>query len=290
VKTGDQPLVSVIIPSFKMGEFISEALRSIGAQTYPNWEVMVVDDAGPEDGTHAAVTAFAENYPTHRIEYIRHAHNLGVSGARNTAIAAAKGELLAFLDPDDWWADAYLQTRLEALRKDPGSGLCTGPVVVVRGTNRAEAALLDIPGWQIEWFPESLATNNFIQPSAVVVWRMQLEAVGGFSTDPELQHIEDYDLWIRLALAGVRFTFVQEAHCFYRKHDRAATANLDQQRNLHAHLVRRHTNFFLTMHGSLLRRALNSAASSRRALSGPLARRAVWVDEKIRALRRRLRS
>jgi glycosyltransferase involved in cell wall biosynthesis len=80
-------LVSVIIPAYKMGQFIGEALDSVGAQTYPYWEVIVVDDAGPEDGTRAAVKAFAAKHPEHRIDYIRHETNQGVSAVRNTAFS-----------------------------------------------------------------------------------------------------------------------------------------------------------------------------------------------------------
>lgn len=67
------PLVSVIMPCYKMGRFIGEALESVGKQTYTNWEVIAVDDCGPEDGTHKIVKDFASKHLDHRIEYIRHA-------------------------------------------------------------------------------------------------------------------------------------------------------------------------------------------------------------------------
>ena len=70
-------LVSVIIPCYKMGGYIAEALESIGKQTYENWEVIAVDDCGPEDGTREIVESFAADQPQHRVEYIRHKENGG---------------------------------------------------------------------------------------------------------------------------------------------------------------------------------------------------------------------
>ena len=74
-----------------MGRFIGDALNSVSKQTYDNWEVIVVDDCGPEDGTREVVDSFAEMHGQHRIEYITHAKNLGVSAARNSGIDVAKG-------------------------------------------------------------------------------------------------------------------------------------------------------------------------------------------------------
>jgi glycosyltransferase involved in cell wall biosynthesis len=80
----------VILPCYKTGQFIGEALESVGVQTYTNWEVIAVDDCGPEDGTRGAVEAFAAKFPDHRILYHRHKLNAGVSAARNTGIRAAR--------------------------------------------------------------------------------------------------------------------------------------------------------------------------------------------------------
>lgn len=122
-------MVSVIVPSFKMGQFIGEALESVGAQTYRNWEVIVVDDAGPEDGTRATVVAFAANHPDHRVEYIRHEANRGVSVSRKTAFEASRGEFIAFLDADDRFMPEKLQEHVSSLESHPECVLVHGPVV-----------------------------------------------------------------------------------------------------------------------------------------------------------------
>src|SRR3954464_6313135 len=105
-------LVSVVMPCYRMGAYVRDALSSVDAQTYPRWELIAVDDCGPADGTREAVQAFIANHPDRRVEYIRHEVNGGVGAARNTAIAAARGEFVAFLDPDDVWFPEHLATAL----------------------------------------------------------------------------------------------------------------------------------------------------------------------------------
>jgi len=101
-KTSDPSgLVSVIIPAYKMGRYVRSALDSVAAQHNDNWEVIVVEDCGPEDGTEAIVRDFAKAHPDHRVEFIRHERNSGVSGARNTAITEAKGECAALRDRNE---------------------------------------------------------------------------------------------------------------------------------------------------------------------------------------------
>lgn len=236
------PLFSVIMPCHGMGKFIRAALESVGRQSEGAWEVVAVDDAGPRDGTEEAVREFARRHPQHRVEWIRHEKNTGVSGARNTAIAAARGEYLAFLDPDDLWEPTYLETVKQAFLKNPETTVVGGPAVYFDENEKEET--VGIPEWQAQAFPHSLAINNFLQPSATVVRREAVQELGGFDTDPGLQHIEDYDLWIRLAVAGKRFFFLPWPLVRYRKHASAATGNPRRMDELHEHLVRKHAGFF----------------------------------------------
>ena len=149
-----EPLVSIILPSYKMGSYVSRALESIGKQTYTNWEVLLVDDCGPEDGTHNAVLEFQSNYPANRVQYIRNSENFGIGNSRNIAIAESRGEFLAFLDPDDFWGDNYLW---EAVNGIGDSDLCFQGARIVdeNGTDhgiRMERRMDDL----IARFPESL--------------------------------------------------------------------------------------------------------------------------------------
>ncbi|BDS07628.1 glycosyl transferase [Oceaniferula spumae] len=219
-------LVSVIIPCYKMGAYLADALESIAKQTYEYWEVIVVDDCGPEDGTHDAAAAFAAQYSDHRIEYLRLAENKGVSGARNAGAAEAKGEFLAFLDPDDLWRDHHIESHL--------SEHSTADTAVVT-TSRAEyffghdssvvSGEWGYSDWEKSIFPQVLALRNVIVPSTVILPAEQFRQVGGFDEDRSMQHTEDWDLWIRLVGLGIEFRFLQQFTVLYRRHEGGATAD-----------------------------------------------------------------
>lgn len=253
----NQPLVSVIMPSFKMGQFIGEALESVGAQTYAHWEVIVVDDAGPEDGTRATVEAFAAKHPDHRVEYIRHERNQGVGPSRNTACVAADGDLLAFLDPDDYWRAEHLAVASSRFEQEDGIGVCCSPVEVFKVETNYRR-VWRFQEWHIANFPASLACHNFIQPSAVVMQRKVMELAGGFTSKPELQHVEDHDLWIRLARMGVRFDFNEQPSCLYRLHNGSAMAKEGLLQRLELAIAEEHADFFVAMHASLFRAVFNA--------------------------------
>jgi glycosyltransferase involved in cell wall biosynthesis len=206
-----------------MGQFIGDALNSVGRQTHKTWEALVVDDAGPDDGTNQIVTEFQRRYPEHRIEFVRHERNSGVSAARNTAIKLSRGYYLAFLDPDDLWANDYLEKQLDTFRSCPD--------VTVSYTN---ALFIDIHGNRLNKFlgpkaselenlGNSLCKRNFINPSATVLKREAVINIGFFDESPDLQFVEDWDLWLRMHFQGYNFKFNHLATSFYRKHDNAAS-------------------------------------------------------------------
>jgi len=105
-----EPLVTVIIPTYKRAVLVQRAIESVLRQTYRNIEILVVDDESPDD-TASVVKAI----PDSRIKYIRHEKNKGLPAVRNTGIRAARGELIAFLDDDDEWRDDKLEKQLPAL-------------------------------------------------------------------------------------------------------------------------------------------------------------------------------
>jgi glycosyltransferase involved in cell wall biosynthesis len=264
-------MFSVIIPAYKMGRFIGEALESVGAQTCGDWEVIVVDDCGPEDGTEAIVKGFSNTYSNHRIDFIRHEKNTGVSGARNTAMAAAKGEWIAFLDPDDLWLPTYIARMAEKISGDTDTCAISSPVEAFY--ERAGGEFIDplrFEGWQINRFPASLAIGNFLQPSSTVVRRSVMNELGGFDTDPDMQHIEDYDLWIRLAQRGHKFSFINENLTRYRKHPAAATSNTPRMAELHEHLARKHSAFFISSQSQFIRLLLAENTRMKRNLKNPV--------------------
>ena len=235
----NEPLISIVIPCFKMGKYIGEALESIGKQSYTHWEVIAVDDCGPEDGTQAIVESFAASHPDHRVEFTRLEQNGGVSVARNAGIKAAKAEVLAFLDPDDIWTQDHLERHMLARKGKDESLIVTASKVGIfqdgnehghkDGNKDGGGPQVDMlwgySAWEQQIFPLSLAMRNAMNPSASLVPKALVESVGGFDEDRALQHTEDWDLWLRLVEAGAEFVFINEMTGYYRQHPGAGTAN-----------------------------------------------------------------
>ena len=181
------PRVSVIIPTYNRAALVREAVASVLAQTYRDFEVVVVDD-GSTDGTGAALADCRE------IRVHCHWRRRGVAAARNTGVAAARGEWLAFLDSDDLWLPDKLARQMAHLNNQPGLLVSQTDETWVRLGIRVNQPLSHrkVGGWI---FMPSLA-RCLVSPSAVILHRRLLEAHGGF--DETLPAAEDYDLWLRL--------------------------------------------------------------------------------------------
>ena len=119
-------LISVIVPFYNVLAYLGEAIDSVFAQTYTNWEMLLVDD-GSTDGSTALALEFARRYPD-RIRYLQHPGgvNKGLPAARNLAVQAAKGTYLALLDADDRWLPAKLEAQMAIARAFPGVAMICG--------------------------------------------------------------------------------------------------------------------------------------------------------------------
>jgi glycosyltransferase involved in cell wall biosynthesis len=182
------PRVSVIIPAFNRGWCLREAVDSVLAQEFTDFELIVVDD-GSTDGTAELLVAYR---PTVRL--LRQAHR-GVSAARNRGIAAARGELVAFLDSDDLWLPQKLSIQVEFFRVHPDALIAQTEECWVRKGRRVN------PGKRHRKrsgmiFEPSLDLC-LVSPSAVMVRREFFDRVGLF--DEDLPACEDYDLWLRVS-------------------------------------------------------------------------------------------
>jgi len=181
------PVVSVIIPTHNRTALVREAVASVKAQTYRDYEILVVDDASTDD-TQEALAAWRE------VRVLRQACRRGVAAARNLGIAAARGEWLAFLDSDDLWLPEKLARQIFLLEGQPELLICqTEETWVRRGVRVNKPAAHRKVAGRI-FFPS--LERCLISPSAVILNRRLLEAHGGF--DEDLPAAEDYDLWLRL--------------------------------------------------------------------------------------------
>jgi glycosyltransferase involved in cell wall biosynthesis len=182
------PVVSVIIPTFNRAWCLAEAVDSVRAQDFLDFELIVVDD-GSADGTDGLLAGYGSALTVLRQE------NRGVSAARNRGIAAARGELIAFLDSDDLWLPQKLSAQVEFFRSRPQALICQTEEIWVRNGRRVNPRRRHRkPAGMI--FEPSLELC-LVSPSAVMLRRELIERVGFF--DETLSACEDYDLWLRVS-------------------------------------------------------------------------------------------
>jgi len=213
------PTVSVVIPTFNRADLILEALSSIQAQTRPVNEVIIIDD-GSTDDTQRVVAGF-----TGRVTYIRQT-NAGQAAARNHGMSVAKSDYIAFLDSDDLWAHDRIERQFEALDQFPSLDLVFGREAKFSSQkNFEECAIRDrLVLSRLESarciVPEPFALllrENFVPTSTALFRRSCLSAVGFM--DPAAQPSEDYDFWLRFALKGYQFGFVDKILGHRRMHE-----------------------------------------------------------------------
>ena len=182
------PRVSVIIPTYNRADMVVRAVESVLAQTYQGFEIIVVDD-GSTDNTIARLDGFKG-----RISVIRQERQ-GVSAARNTGIAAAKGDLLAFLDSDDQWLPDKLALQADFFDRFPDALICQTEEIWIRNGRRVNPKNRHKkPSGDV--FEPSLHLC-LVSPSAVMMRRKLFDLVGLF--DENLPACEDYDLWLRVS-------------------------------------------------------------------------------------------
>lgn len=215
------PVVSIVIPAYNCAWCIDRALDSVAAQSFRDYEVIVVDD-GSTDDTAAALAARPEP-----LRVIRQA-NAGMSAARNTGIASARGEFVAFLDSDDWWRPAKLAAQVELMRADPQLGFCSS------ATELQSPDGLTVGEWGCPASTEGLVAQILGGVSAVaggassvLVRRSLLEALAGF--DARLRGAEDTDMWIRLGAAG-RYVCLSEPLVVVTRNPSSVSRNREAMR------------------------------------------------------------
>ncbi len=195
----DIPAVSVVIPLYNKGPYIARALNSVLAQTFQDFEVIVVDDGSTDDGA-----AVVRGFDDPRIRLIQQ-ENQGVSAARNRGIEAARAELVAFLDADDEWLPRFLETIMCLRRKFPEAGVYGTAYHIMAEDLTTHVGSLSpyIPSepWEgllPSYFKADALGAPPISASTVVVPKDILTEMGGFITD--VWFGEDTDLWGRIAL------------------------------------------------------------------------------------------
>jgi glycosyltransferase involved in cell wall biosynthesis len=207
-------LVSVIIPCFRKAEFLGSAVESVLAQSYSKVEVIVVND-GSDDNTEEVAASFSP-----RIKYISQA-NMGVSCARNTGIANSNGEYLHFLDADDLLHPEAISWLMEAARGKQRTIARIGWCEFNKG-EVPRPSMQITPNSNVDLLPDLIHFNPS-PPHGYLIPRSGITEVGSF--DDSCWGCEDWDLWLRLALAGYAGVVVGKVGAYYRKYPGTLSTN-----------------------------------------------------------------
>ena len=184
------PKVSVIIPTYNRLPMLKEAVQSVLAQDFEDFELIVVDD-GSTDGTSEEMEQYGG-----RVKVIEHTENRGVSAARNRGILHAKGKHIAFLDSDDLWVKGKLKIQVAFLDDNPHYPLCYTDEIWIRRGKRVNP--MKKHAKYSGWIFEKCLPLCIISPSSAMMRRNLFSKVGLF--DEALPVCEDYDFWLRVSI------------------------------------------------------------------------------------------
>lgn len=213
------PAVSVVVPAYNVSRYIADTLDSVFAQTFTDYEIIVVNDGAPDtEELERALEPYRE-----RIIYLKQ-ENRGISGARNTGIRAARAPLIALLDGDDMWEPEFLSVMLDELRRDSSVDMLYCDGIYFGDTWEAGRTFTEFnPSTGEVTFARLLTQECNVLASSVVARRELLLRAGLF--DERLRSSEDFDLWLRIIKAGGRVAYLRRPLIRYRRHSASLTAD-----------------------------------------------------------------
>lgn len=226
------PAVTVVIPTLNRAELVPQAVASVLAQDFEDFELLVVDDGSTED----IAAALGEQMNDPRVKLLRHDTNRGPAAARNTGIKAAQGDFVAFLDADDTWAPEKLGRQIAALRAAPAGTdvACTGYLLRRPFSGEEEVRIPADAG--DNWFARLLWVCDLSPGSTMMVRREVFDRIGRF--DEQLRRLEDRDWLLTYARQGRVMVVPQVLATINLSHG----ADLDHVRHAHGVMFERYAD------------------------------------------------
>jgi len=210
--SNSRPLVSIVTPSYQQGKYLPQCIESVLGQDYPNIEYAVFD-GGSTDDTVAVLESFSG-----RLAW-KSARDGGQAAAVNAGLRQARGEIMGFLNSDDWLAPGAVAAAVAALEAHPEVDVVYGQAMVA---DECGAVLRPFPTQPFD--PEIFVQHCFIsQPAAF--WRRSVHERFGYFA-PEFDHTLDYEFWIRLMTGGANFLHVPQTWAYAREHSAAKSRRL----------------------------------------------------------------
>lgn len=208
------PMVSVVMPCYNDGRYIQESVASVKAQTYPNVELIIIDDGSDDSDTIATLNALAKEANVQ----VLHATHVGPSAARNAAIREARGKYILPLDADDTIDPTYIEKAVNILESHKGTGVayCEADLF------GAQSGKWDLPTYSFE----SMLFDNIVFVTALFS-KADWEKVGGFNENMKAG-MEDYDFWLSILGEGKKIEQIPEVLFHYRIKDSSRTTQFQQ--------------------------------------------------------------
>jgi len=206
----DPPAVSIIVPSYNTAAYVGECLESVFLQTYRDFEVIVVNDGSPDT---PALERALEPFRS-RIIYLTQ-KNMGIAGARNTAVRASRGRYIGLLDSDDMWNPDFLEVQVAALERDPTLDAVYSDAVLFGDHAHAGRTFMELCPSEGPVTFASLITQRCNVQVSLLMRRDALVRVGLF--DESLRSVEDFDLWTRLVAQGGRIAYHRKILVRFRR-------------------------------------------------------------------------
>jgi len=183
-------LVSIVTPAYKAASFISETIQSVIDQTYPNWEMLVVDDLSP-DNTREVVQEWSAR--DSRVSLIRQSKNGGPAAARNAALEKARGRWIAFLDSDDVWMPRKLESQVSFHEN-------SGAKISYTEFRRMNADGSDVGG--LEKVPDKLRYRQLLGNTAIVTSTVLLDTEKTGRVTMKMTYYDDFACWLEILRSG----------------------------------------------------------------------------------------
>jgi glycosyltransferase involved in cell wall biosynthesis len=209
----DNPLISIVIPTYNHAALLKEALQSVLAQTYSNWEALVIDNCS-SDNTVEVISAISDP----RVTYVKIQNDGVIAKSRNLGIRRARGSWVAFLDSDDIWYPTRLSKVLYFINRNYAVDVwCTNEILL--NLNKAYQSRIKYGPNSSDMYQRLLKYGNCLSPSATVVKKSFLEKNNlQMREDVNFITAEDYDFWLLLAKSGAKFNFLNSYEGQYTLH------------------------------------------------------------------------
>lgn len=233
-----QPVISVIVITYKSEEFILETLNSAKAQTYQNIELIISDDNSP-DNTIAVCEKWIEKNKDRfvRTEIIRSAKNTGTSANLNRGFSAATGDWVKFIAGDDYLYPDCLEAFLTVANTNPEIEFLFSNMTT-NGVESENTGLIQFFSLSKEQQYHTLLKNNILPAPATLIKRETVKRINGF--DERFQLLDDYPFFLKALKSGIRFFHIDKPLVFYRVHE----TNISQQQKLNLNYTKDIKEFF----------------------------------------------